>query len=67
MGSFWKIWFRNRVSLLKHKKGDLEIDEIGKVIIGLILLIILIVVITVVIRGEFSNQGSQIKDIFRFS
>ncbi len=52
--------------LLKNKTGDLELDEIGKIILGLIVLVILIVIITVVIKGELFSQGERVKDIFSF-
>jgi len=55
MIEFWKFWLKNR-------KGDLELDQLGKIILGLILLIVLIVIITVVIRGEFSNQGDKLRN-----
>ena len=40
--------------------------EIGKIILGLIVLVILIVIITVVIKGELFSQGERVKDIFSF-
>jgi hypothetical protein len=45
---------------LFDKKGDLELDEIGKLIVGLILLVTLIVIVTIVINGELSNQGDKL-------
>lgn len=48
------------------KKGDLEWDQIGKVIIALVALIILIYIITQVIGGELGNQGDKIKDSVSF-
>ena len=50
----------------QNKSGALEFDELGKLIIGLILLIILIIIVTVVIRGELLIQGEEAKSIFRF-
>ena len=49
---------------LKNRKADIELDELGKVILGVILLIILIVIVTVVIKGEFSEQTDGIKGMF---
>lgn len=49
---------------LKNRKADLELDELGKLILGLILLVVLIVIVTVYIRGEFSNQGDSVKGVF---
>lgn len=55
MIEFWKFWLQNR-------KADLELDELGKIIIGLVLLLVLIAIVTVVIRGEFDNQGDKLAD-----
>ena len=63
MLEFWKLWLKNK-SLLKDKRGDLELDELGKVILGLIVLLILIVIVTVVIRGEFSSQEDKVEGMF---
>ena len=51
----------------QDKKGAIEMDELAKLIIGIILLIILIVIVTVIIRGELGIQGDEIKEIFRFT
>jgi len=48
----------------KNKKGDLEIDELGKLILGLVLLIVLIIIISVYINGEFINQEKSVNSIF---
>ena len=53
-----------KLNNFKNKKGDIEWDEIGKVIIALVVLIIIIYIVTVVIRGEFGNQSDKIKDGF---
>lgn len=50
----------------RNSKGDLELDELGKLLIGLVLLIVLVVIVTVYIGGEFGNQGDKIKDAFNF-
>lgn len=47
-----------------NKRGDIELDELGKIILKVILLVLLIVIITVVISGEFSNQVDKIKGAF---
>lgn len=47
-----------------NKKGDLEFDELGKLLIGLVLLIVLIVIVTVVINGNLSDQTSSLKTVF---
>lgn len=57
MFEFFKLMFLN-------KKGDLEIDELGKLILGLILLIVLIVIITVVIKKEFYSAGRDAVGLF---
>ena len=49
---------------IRNKKGDLELDEIGKLILGGLLLLILIYIIGYVISGEFSNQGDKVDDVF---
>ncbi len=51
------------LQLIKTKKGDLELDELGKVILGLVLLLILIIII-MIIKGEFSNQEGVLKGMF---
>lgn len=48
------------------KKADIEIDEVGKIIIGLVLLLILIAIITVVIKGELFSAGSRVLNAFKF-
>jgi len=49
--------------LKNNKKADLELDEIIKIMLGVVLLIILLAIIWY-IRGEFSGQGTSIKDSF---
>ena len=49
--------------LQSSKKGDLELDEIIKIMLGVVLLIILIAIIWY-IKGEFTGQGTSIKDSF---
>lgn len=57
MLDYWKFWLKNR-------KGDLELDQLGRLVIALFLLVIIIVIITVVIRGELNNQGQELKNVF---
>jgi len=59
------IYFKMKF-LRKNNKGDLEIDELGKLILGLILLLVLIVIVTVYINGEFINQEEGLGSIFGF-
>lgn len=47
-----------------NKKGDFELDQLGKLIIAAIVLILLIVIITVYIGGELGNQEDRITSIF---
>lgn len=54
------------MNLISCKKGDIELDELAKIILGLVLLIILIWIVTIVINGELSNQVQRVKDIFNF-
>ncbi len=49
---------------IRNKKGDLELDEIGKLILGGLLLLILIYIVGYVIKGEFSDQGDKVVGIF---
>jgi len=50
--------------ILKYnKKGDLELDELGKLILGIILLIILIAIIWY-ISSDMSDQGNNVKTVF---
>lgn len=64
MFDFIKLYVRNRKALKDNKAGDLEFDELGKLILGLTLLIILIVIVTVVIKGELDTQGEDVKGVF---
>ncbi len=50
--------------IIKNKKGDLEIDEIGKLIIGLVLLIVLIAIVTIYIGGDLSDQSDSVVGAF---
>lgn len=55
---------KNRKSLKNDKTGDLELDQIGKLIIALVLLVVLIMIITFVISGGFSDQEEEIGNVF---
>ena len=57
MMGFWKHWAKNR-------KGDLELDELGKLILGILLLVILTVIVTVIIGGKLDEEGENVKGIF---
>ncbi len=59
MFEFWKYWAKNR-------KGDLELDQLGKLILAAVGLLILIVIVTVVINGELENQGEKVGGAFGF-
>lgn len=48
----------------KNKKGALEMDELGKLIIGVILFIILIYIVSVLIGGEIGSQKDEVTDVF---
>ena len=53
-----------KIQLIKNnKKADLELDEIIKIMLGVILLVILISIIWY-IKGEFSGQESSVKTAF---
>jgi len=54
----------NKKKLIRNvKKADLELDEIIKVILGVIFLIVLIGIIWY-LKGEFFTQGTAVKDSF---
>lgn len=62
-----KFYFRQKKGiyfLSRNKKGDLELDELGKLILGGILLLLLIYIITVFLKGEFGSQKDDVKSIF---
>ena len=46
-----------------NKKGDLELDELGKLILGLALLVVLIAIIWY-IAGDYSVQTDNVKTVF---
>ncbi len=48
----------------KNKKGGIEMDELGKLIIGLVLFIILIYIVSVLIGGELGSQKGEVTDVF---
>lgn len=50
---------------LKTKKADLELDQLGKLILAGLLLVIILAIITLIITGEFTNQLEKIKEAFR--
>jgi len=50
--------------MIRIKKGGIEMDQIGYLILGLILLIILIYIISSVISPELDSQGNKVKGIF---
>ena len=54
-----------KMALFENKKGDIELDYVGKAILGAILLAILIFVVTMYIGGEFDTQVDRIRDVFR--
>jgi hypothetical protein len=51
-------------SFYNSKKGALEMDELGKLIIGLILFIILIYIVSLMIGGEIGAQKEEVTDVF---
>ncbi len=52
--------------IIKTRKGDLELDEIGKLLLALILLLILIAIVTLIFIPGFETQSSDLKGIFNF-
>lgn len=55
----------NLIEYIKNKKAALEMDQLGKLLIGLALLIVLIVIVTVYVGGEFSNQSDKVSSVFK--
>ena len=49
---------------LKNRKGDLELDELGKMIIATVVLVILIVIVTVYIKGSLDDQAGEVGNVF---
>lgn len=64
MIGFFKLWFLNR-RLLKEKKGDLELDQLGKLIIGLVIFLILLYFVSIFLGGKISDQEDEITGIFK--
>lgn len=63
MASFWLLWLENR-KLLRDKRGDIELDQLGKLVIALVFLLVLIFIVTIIIGGEFGNQEDEIEGVF---
>lgn len=51
---------------LINKKGDFELDQLGKLIIAAIVLILLVVIVSVYIGGELNSQEDKLNSIFNF-
>ena len=49
------IWF-----IRKNKKGDLEFDELGKLILAGIALLILIGIVIFVIKGSLDDESEKV-------
>ncbi|NQZ84742.1 MAG: hypothetical protein HRU03_03405 [Nanoarchaeales archaeon] len=50
--------------LKKNKCGAIEMDELGRLIIGLVFFIVLIYIVTVIIGGDIKSQEEDIGDVF---
>ena len=50
--------------MIRTRKGDLEIDQLGKLILAAVLLLVMVIIIGSIISGEFSNQFEKIKEVF---
>lgn len=48
----------------RNNKGGIELDELGKLILGVIIFIILIYIVTIVIGGEMSSGQEEVGDVF---
>lgn len=51
-------------SIYNSKKGAIEMDELGKLIIGLVLFLLLIYIVSVLIGGEIGAQKDEVSDVF---
>lgn len=51
--------------LIKNKKADIELDQLGKLIIGIIVFIILLYFVSVFIGGKITQEDEAISGIFR--
>jgi len=51
-------------NIKKIKKADLEMEQLGKLLLAIVGLVILIYIVTVVISGEFGSQSDKVKDVF---
>ena len=50
---------------IKNKIASIEMDQVGYIILGLVLLLVLIYIVTVVLGGEIDDQGEKVSGIFR--
>jgi hypothetical protein len=50
--------------IFRDKKGEIVVDEIGKLIFALIVFLVLLVIITVYITGGLNDQEGQLRNIF---
>ncbi len=57
------IFYNNK--LIKNKKGDLEFDELGKLILMGMLLITLIVIVGFFLKDKLYEQLDKIETVFR--
>ena len=48
---------------ITNKRGDFELDQLGKLILAAIVLILLITIVTIYIGGELDSQGSRISAV----
>ncbi len=58
------LCFKNYFNLKNSKKVGIEMDELGKLIVGLVLFIVLIYIVSVMIGGELSAQKDDVTDVF---
>lgn len=50
----------------KNKSGWILTDQIGYIILALILIVILMYIIGILLGGEINDQGEKVKGVFDF-
>lgn len=46
------------------KKGDIEMDMVVKIILGIVGLLLILYIIVALLPGEFANQSDKAADLF---
>lgn len=48
----------------RNKKGAIEFDELGKLIIGIVFIIVLLTIVGIIIKDRLFDQGDRVKEGF---